>query len=256
MNLRRFSPFAIAAASLVYQATFLCAQSTRQDSLSSITSLTNFNHSRREPTSFGRVDASTNDAVNLGFSGEPGLVNSDADIELFGSGSRGGTLRGAPSSAKFSQSRNLPNLAGSGTYVASSLRTPPSKTTVIQRAWGLQSRKMGLDAVSGEPKSLHGARDYKKASHMKTLTNDSSTSGAIQAAQSPFERLADPFSGLFNGSLEGFNESLHLEQPCGDACGLGSQGPSFDSETPETGHRNSRRPQAKTLVRSHDRGMF
>ena len=264
MNPRRFSPFAVAAASLVCQATFLYAQSTRsslQVSDSTITSLTNLSHSRREPTSLGRVDVSTDDAVDLGLSGAPGLVNSDArnaDHFLTFRPLRGGTLRGAPTSARFSQSRNLPNLARSGIYSASSSRTPLSKTIVIQRTWDLQSRMMGLNAVSGEPKSLHDARDYEKASRMKTLTNNSSTTSAIQAAESPFERLTDPFSGLLNKDLERFNENLHMEQPCGDACGLGLTGQfdSFGSETHSAKRRHSHRPQAKTQVRGPDRGMF
>jgi hypothetical protein len=255
MSLRRFYPFAIAAASLVYQTTFLYAQSTRQDSLSSITSLTGLNHPRQGSASLGRIDASTNDEVNLGFSGQPGPVNADGNTELLGSGSRGGTLRGAPSSAKFSQRGNLPNLAGSGTYTASSLRTPRSKTTVMQRTWGLQPRKMGLDAVSGEPKSFHDERGYEKASRMKTLTNDSGTTGAVQAAQSPFEGFTDPFQGLLTENFEGFNEN-HMEQPCGDACSLRSRGGGDESFGYEADHSDehhySHKLQAKRGAGSGD----
>jgi hypothetical protein len=251
MDLRRCYPFLIAAATLVYQASPLNAQTTRAtqpDSDITITSLTNLNHSRRGSTSLGRVDLSIIDEVNLGLSGGPGLVNSDGIIEL--SGSRGGAPRWAPSSARFSQSRNLPNAAGSRIYSASSLRIPLSKTTVIQRTSDLQSRIMGLNAVTGKPKSSYDAREFEKASRMKTLMNNSSGTGAIQSAESPFERLTDPFSGLFNENLEGFNKNLHMEQPCGDACRLGSAGQSFDSLTPETGHSAERRYSHK--LRSKD----
>ena len=78
---------------------------------------------------------------------------------------------------------------------------------------------------------------------MKTLTNNSSTTGAIEATESPFEKLKDPFSGLLIENFEGFNENLHVEQPCGDACSLRSPGQfeSFDSETPETDHHSAER---------------
>jgi hypothetical protein len=273
MDLRHFYPLAMIAASLACPASLLRAQSgwLPQDN---ITSLTTLNHLHRNSTPLGTVDASANDAVELTVFGEFDPINPEA-ANLNLRGSRQVTLQRMLSSARLSPTRNLQNLAGSGTYTSASPSRAPaaalsgtnvplashlplevphrieaSREAMSARASDLRSPKTTADTVSGTSKSPPYADDYEKLLATIAVTNASGTTGPVQATQiSPFEKLTDPFLDVWNDSLESFNKNQNfdksqgMEQSCGVACSLRSsaQFEAIGSETPRSDHQAQRR---------------
>ena len=236
MNRRRFCQLALAVVSLAYQTTSLQAQTTRirQDAEIAIPSLNGLSHAHADSGSLGRVDASSDNTVDLAVSGGIGMVNFEAaGANLAGSGSRRAALH--LSSARSSQSKNKLSTTTPRAY--NQLSPFVSLPSVPSSSFAYTTRHV----LDRQQTSKHG-----RISHSGTVdfTNDTDTADAIQGAQqSSFEKLPDPFSKLFYESIEGFAKNLGMEQPCGAACSLRSPGRlnSYSSKTPRSGHSADQR---------------
>jgi hypothetical protein len=272
MNLRYFYRFAIAATALGYSATFLNAQSAavQQGSDRAITSLTNLNSHRKDPTPLDRVDASVNDTIDVSIAEDPSSGRSEVANSSEVPASRRAAGQGPTVliySSRLAQSISSQNLTASRAYthpasLGTQLSTAPSsfarasmhppidfpdrrRTSSAKKGDVLCGKRAGQmgSGLLGKPERIFGAENDKDACQREIFVSDAGAASIQGEQPGALERITDPFSELLRNSFEGFSKGLDMEQPCGVACDLRSTGQfkSFGAHTPASDQSTKRR---------------
>jgi len=200
----------------------------------------------RDSSPLGTVDGGVNQSIGLEAEGQFNAVqSSSAGLDQLQASPGGGGHRSAlGSSVKFGVEPGTRNSIPSQAYTRPTYLQPSSgaspmatRLAPMQAATALSrsgSARRGLGASTGissvqhVPETIRRAGNYHSFASTMRGTGSAARVGAAssdlpaisdqQAAQSPFERLGDPFLGASATGFESLGTKSAFARPCGDAC--------------------------------------
>lgn len=233
----------------------------------------------RDSSPLGTVDGTVNQSIDLGAEGQFNAVQSPtAGLDQLQASPRdGGSRRELGSSVKFSNDRGGRKSIPSQAYTRPAYFQPlpmtiprasmPTATALVKSAGSGLGASQGKSSSQLLPEAARRAGNHRSFTSKMGGTGSAMTLGAAssdlpttpnqQAAQSPFERLGDPFLGASATAFERLGTKSAFDRPCGDACtfrsGAGnglSSGDSLSSRQRVGERLETKIPESDTKVQS------